>query len=159
MERAKEDIIVAFDVGLKTGVAVIELGLPNKIFTSTVDVEHLMKYTLWADNVIAANIWVIENFMLYAWEAKNQKFQKMDAARVIGVLMHRAFELSIDIVFQNAGNVKPVFPDNIMESFGFADIKNHERDALRHALYYIKKNRKEDLRWVIEKYTIQRESQ
>ena len=158
MERTKDSIIVAFDVGLKTGVAIIVIpngkSLAAQVFTYTVDVKCLMSHILWEDMVISADIWVVENFMLYAWEAKNQKFQKMDAARVIGVLMHRAFELDIDIVFQNAGNVKPAFLDKTMEAFGFAKIKNHERDALRHALYYIKMNRKEDLKWVIGNYTI-----
>jgi hypothetical protein len=156
MERIKSSTIVAFDVGLKTGVAMIQFRPEKKpqIQVCTVDINRLMKEILWMEAVINAEIWIAENFMLYPWEAKHQKFQKMDAPRVIGILMHRAFELSIDIVFQNAGNMKPAFSDSTMEAFGFGNIKNHEQDALKHALYYLKINRKEDLRCLIGNSTI-----
>lgn len=150
MERIKDYCsIVSFDVGKRTGIAIYEEN-KNKavsILTLTANEEMLMKDVLRRDAVIRAEIWIIENFMLYPWMAKKQYFMKMDAPRVIGILTHRSFETGVPIQFQNAGTVKPIITDKIIYSL-LPYAGKHELDALRHLFYYLK--RKGEINWVVK---------
>ena len=153
MERTEKDSysIVAFDVGKTNGIAVMTHDITGgvDIYTESLDCNTMMKDLLRRDEVIGADIWVVENFMLYPWMAKRQNFMPMDAPRSIGILIHRAFEVGVPIQFQNAGNVKgEIKPETIKALLNITN--KHEIDAVLHLLHYLKMKGK--LPWVIKDF-------
>lgn len=83
------------------------------------------------------DILVYEEFKLYPWKAKQKSWSTFPTVEVIGVLKYLAEKHDIKIIGQGA-DAKDFFDNKKLKWIGLYDgFSAHERDAIRHALYYI----------------------
>lgn len=95
---------------------------------------------------------VVEDYFLYnnaKISANSQTNSLLETPRLLGALEYEAHNTYKDIVFQRA-NIKTRFTDKILVDMGLLEKRgnkyyanekptnDHQRDALRHALYYVK---------------------
>jgi len=102
---------------------------------------------------VLPKIVVCESFRLFAHKAMQQSGSSMDTPQLIGYLRMCLWDRGIPIVFQDPVN-KLRFSDEVMVQMGIIEKKGrshyfkgniltiHERDAIRHGLYYIKYGKK-----------------
>ena len=97
---------------------------------------------------------VTEDFMLYGNKAMQQIGSRFETVKLIGIMQQLAYELGTEFYLQRANIVKSRWTDEILEYKGYlwrkpdtkfwyhydrATIMNdHQRDALRHAVHYVK---------------------
>jgi len=128
--------VVAFDPGEHTGVIVINKGEVVESATVTPEeLEYGLRQGRWND----ADAWVIEDFVLYPWVAQQMGFDRIIPARLIGMLGYAANVANVPTVLFSAGTVKPFSTDSKLSQLGWIENLNtpHEKDAARHALYYL----------------------
>ena len=92
---------------------------------------------------------VIESYRLFGHKAKQQTGSTLDTPRLIGYLEMVCYELNIPVVYQDP-STKTRHADDILVKTGIVEKKGnklyykgeitnlHQRDALRHNLYYVK---------------------
>lgn len=93
------------------------------------------------------DIVVIESYRLFAHKSKQQHGSSLETPQLIGYLQMVAYELDIPVVFQDP-SIKTRFTDEILVKAGFLEKKGqhyyfkgirtnlHQRDAMRHFLYF-----------------------
>lgn len=101
---------------------------------------------------------IVEDYFLYnnaKISANSQTNSLLETPRLLGALEYEAHNTYTDIVFQRA-NIKTRFTDEILVKMGLLEKRgnkyyangkptnDHQRDALRHALYYVKFGKKEN---------------
>jgi len=141
--------ILAFDPGGTTGVCFsntqnLKFDYSKKYFNSIVQ---------WTDNVIdflplkecieetTPDLVVVESFKLYPWKAKAKIWDDFEEVQKIGAIKLTCLANNIELVLQGA-NQKKFFKDKKLKEFNLYKNKTpHERDAIRHNLIYIMKNR------------------
>lgn len=82
---------------------------------------------------------VVERFLLYPWAAKRLKWDKLIAVEVIGVIKYIVEgygSYDLQLVMQNASVCKSIKLAKYPEGFD-----RHAKDALRHALAYLKREK------------------
>jgi len=141
--------LVAFDPGEHTGVVVIKDG--ELVDHFTVGWEEMLRevafkqpmITMWAEQ----GTWVVESFILYPWRAAQMGFDTVMPVQVIGMLRVAMLQspLQNQLVIQNAGTVKHFATDGKLKQIGWWNQLRspHEKDAARHALYYLLSIKKE----------------
>jgi len=132
---AKMDL-VAFDPGESTGVIVIEDG--NLVEHDTITIEELENGLLHGKWKLYDN-WIAEDFILYPWMAEQLGFNKAVPARIIGMLQLAAKQSGVTLTLFNAGTVKNFATDNKLKQLSWFDRlqSKHEKDAAKHALYFL----------------------
>ena len=141
IEVPKKEII-AFDPGLSTGVVEIRGGKLTDNYTLSYDdlqemcINQLIypaEYVPWYN----FEAWVVENYVLYP--GVPQAFSDMPSSRVIGMLALTAKATKTKFILQNASNAKFFVNNDRLKEYGWWSKLggDHERDAARHALYYL----------------------
>jgi hypothetical protein len=137
--------LLGLDPGKTTGWAIIDIEtMPPKLETGRLswpeDAVHLL------DLLVAHKVWVTEDFKIYPHKAAAQIGTRPPSAEVIGYLLGQANTVLVaDVVLQMAVHAKEMFPDKGERSnVELKDVlrdsyprNGHERDAVRHLLYYI----------------------
>ncbi len=128
--------LVAFDPGESTGIVLIEKG--KLLESETLSVEEL-ENALLNKKWTSYDKWVAEDFILYPWAAEQIGFNKMIPARIIGMLQLATKQSGISLTLLNAGVVKHFSTDSKLNHLGWlGKLRNkHEKDAARHALYFL----------------------
>lgn len=138
------DVVLALDPGKTTGAClmVVKDNVVCRIATQSWSKPDLyQQFDNQAWNRITAV--AIEDFRLYPWLAKQQAFRQMEAPKVIGLIEYLAFKAGLPLHFYLAGTYKPrTKPEDLRElGYKLRGIPEHEKDALRLALYHISKIR------------------
>ena len=133
---------VGIDPGEATGVAVVNSE------GELIDSITLPKWSglngiigLKAHNKPIAGV-VMESFQLYPGKALSQSFSQFKTVEVIGVCKYLCELHGIPVIMQGA-HQKAFFSDGKLERLGYTVASVHERDALRHVLYYLQFIKKE----------------
>lgn len=80
---------------------------------------------------------VYEEFKLYPWKAKQKSWSTFPTVEVIGVLKYIAEQKNVKIIGQGA-DTKTYFDDKKLKWCGvYKGYSAHERDAIRHGLFYL----------------------
>jgi hypothetical protein len=127
---------VCFDPGETTGVVEIVTGELAVTWSLTIpQLYEKLAQGCW----LGYRIWVMENFLLYAWKAKSMEFNDMPAPRVIGALELIAYIEQHVVIKQTAQAGKAFASDERLKAYGWWQRchSKHEKDAARHALYYM----------------------
>lgn len=134
-----------------TGVAVFKDG---ELFTFlSVKAEDFKRTEAYWDAVrvavSTADVIVCESYRLFGHKAKEQTGSSMETAQLIGYLRMQAWDWGVPFVLQDP-SIKVRFSDDVLVETGFAELRGgkhyvkenpssiHERDAIRHGLYYLK---------------------
>jgi len=93
---------------------------------------------------------VCESYQLQPGKAMAQSWSDLETPQLIGAIRHIAWSKNVKFIFQPP-SIKPRFADHILVRMGIAETKNnkifmvqgmrsndHQRDAIRHGLYYFK---------------------
>lgn len=106
-------------------------------------------------SILVPDIIVCEAYPLYAHKAQTQSYSTLETPQLIGCITLWAWVRRIPVVFQTASMVKGRWNDDVLVHKGYLERKGnrllfdgvptnaHKRDALRHGLYYIKKQERE----------------
>lgn len=140
-----EKTVIAFDPGELTGVF-LWTGKGSDI-SDHPDYEHLRSE---CENAIKDKYWfgyaireidvvIIESFRVYPHRANALKQDPVIPARIIGMLDFVAYYHSIPVVFQSASECKGFWTVERLKEQGYWADNKHERDALKHCLYYLMK--------------------
>lgn len=141
-----------------TGYAIsLDNNLPHKLGDIKAD-DFEIKHMYWGfhkELILNVNpdLIVIESYKLFGHKAKQQTGSELPTAQLIGYLEMVAYENSIPVVFQDP-STKQIHTDEILVKLGVLEKKGdkhyykgeltnlHKRDALRHDLYYKRRNKK-----------------
>lgn len=94
---------------------------------------------------LKSDAWVIERFTLYKHKADSKINSTFPECEVIGMLRVAAKRLGIpQIVFQSASEAKGLVDDERLATYGWNLPTPHERDAARHAVYFLSKRYQEE---------------
>lgn len=130
--------ILSFDPGKATGYALIESD--GEISNSVVKAAGSLQGWLGIDELLRKcrpDLVVFETFRLYPWNRKSQTWSAFEPVEAIGVIKYLCSQANIPIVGQSPA-MKKFFSDKKLRSLGaFLHRSSHERDALRHAFYYL----------------------
>lgn len=132
----KTPLFAAFDPGDSTGIVQVEDGKIVK--RETMGYEEFFR-------AAAAFEWsytqefVVEQFRLYPWKANKLGFDGLIPVRIIGALELLARWQNKHIEFIDAVTAKQFCSDARLKEVGWwSELQTkHERDAARHALYYL----------------------
>ena len=135
--------LLVIDPGKHTGIVEIR---DNALFrASTLSPKEIYEGLI-CGQWIYYRTWVIERFSLYPWKSRALSFSECLPAQIIGAVKLYTRQQSIELTLQTAGTVKGAITDEHlkrMKSRWFEKLKNkHERDAARHALYFLIKEEK-----------------
>ena len=96
---------------------------------------------------------VYETYRLQHGKALQQTWSELETPQLIGIIRHECWYSSIVCVGQNP-SIKSRFPDSLLVETGIAQLRkgrhyikghktnDHERDAIRHGLYFLRYGRK-----------------
>lgn len=130
--------IISFDPGESTGIVAITNG--KVVWSMTVDRPTLDNFLAnRAEQFIKADVWVVEQFLLYPWSAQSLSFNSMIPSRIIGSIELAAKQNNIPLELQNAQAAKAFSTDDKLNEFGWLQRLHtrHEKDAARHALFFL----------------------
>lgn len=128
--------LIAIDPGKYTGIVEIR---DDTLFKSyTLDFAKIIE-NLNCDEWVYYRIWVVERFSLYPWKARSLSFNECLPAQIVGAIKSYSYRQHLNLIFQNAGLVKGAITDEFLKQINWTEkLKNkHERDAAKHALYYL----------------------
>lgn len=123
--------IIAVDPGDKTGVVILGTGI-----TSTFHYEEFLSNfaTIQGFCNLARPIFVVEQFITRPGSFAREQI----AGKVCGACDLYCRQNGLTIVYQSPSNVKSMLPDNkALKAAGWSWSTPHERDALKHALYFL----------------------
>lgn len=135
----KKENIIAFDPGETTGICVIKSGITctfsldfnaflnktsNFYFNDCIDKNEITKI-------------ICESWRLYPNMAKTMIHSEFLPVQIIGMIKVISYNGATPIKFQTASAAKKMMTNDKIKQYGFGLPKiEHEKDALRHALYY-----------------------
>lgn len=128
--------IAAFDPGDSTGLVVIVDGKISE--ARTIGYADFFQEACnhgWFD----CPEFVCEQFRLYPWKANSLGFDGLIPVRVIGAIELLAAQQGKHVEFVDAVTAKKFCTDNRLREVGWWSYLQtpHEKDAARHALYYL----------------------
>ena len=130
--------LLAVDPGKHTGIVEIRNGALFR--ASTLDPKEMLEGLI-CGQWIYYKTWIVERFSLYPWKSRALSFSECLPAQLIGAIKLHTCQQNIELVLQTAGVVKGAITDEQlkrMKTDWSGKLKNkHERDAARHALYYL----------------------
>lgn len=136
--------IWAFDPGLTTGFAHIVYHLGEIVAWNVAQLDHEQVGDWMAATISLAphdadeNIIVCESFTMTM-----KKSQSPWSLEAIGLLRFASLKTGYPLVMQTPAAAKSLIRDEVIKSAGmYIPGKDHQRDAQRHALYYLMTNRK-----------------
>ncbi len=130
--------VVAFDPGESTGMVAVVGG--ELIASVTVTMEQLLIFLNPGQmRFTRPRIYVVESFVLYPSSASSLTFDAMIPAQAIGVIRAIAYLNGAEVVFQAASEAKNFVDDDRLSHYGWRLGDRHQRDAARHAVYYLAK--------------------
>lgn len=136
--------VLAFDPGETTGICYLDSDNLSTAWFHTEPADAMYQVAAFGGVFNSyyneADLFVVENFRLYSHKALEMINNELIACRVIGALEVLAVRLNKKIVYQMAAQAKPFCTDERLEKYGLYSKNRHERDATRHALYYLIKN-------------------
>lgn len=103
------------------------------------------------------NVIVIESYKLFGHKAKQQSGSSLETPQLIGFIEMVAFQHNIPVVFQDPSS-KVRVADDILTRMGVFEKKGrsyycqghktslHERDSIRHGIFYIRYKLKEEVK-------------
>lgn len=120
--------IIAFDPGDNTGVATISL---HHQYLATYVYDYLLTFL---KNSYPSSVYVAERFVT----APNPFAKNQIAGKVCGALDYHTRLQGKVVVYQSPADMKTMLPDlKALRRGGWSWSTDHERDALRHAIYYL----------------------
>lgn len=130
--------LLAIDPGKHSGIVEIRENALFKAYTlSPEEVRKGLIYGYW----IYYKIWVLESFSLYPWKARALSFSECLPAQIVGAIKLYVCQQNIELILQTAGVVKGAITDEHLKQMNlgwYKGLKNgHERDAAKHALYFL----------------------
>lgn len=115
---------------------------------------HNLKILISQNNI---DILIIEDFVNYEAKQYAFKFKNNATSETIGAIKSIAFEFNIPFIMQKASEVKTRWSDKVLLTYNILNkvkkdyyllnskqetsLTKHERDAIRHAYHFYKKNR------------------
>lgn len=140
---AKMTTIVAIDPGAKHTAVAALYQLPTvEIQCLTVDTE-LFSVVLWEVLCrLSPDVVVLEKFALYPWMAKAQAWSTFRTVEVIGVVRLWCETEPAQLVLQTAAERKSVKTRDLKEKYGIECADNHQRDAAKHLVVYLRKEQR-----------------
>lgn len=142
VSEARENFkVMAIDPGKHIGFAYME---GTELKTAGVLLSEYSNLEMLFDAMLTFNVdeVVVEDFKLYPWKSMEQSWSQMETPRIIGIIEYWGWKNGIPIILQPA-SVKQAFPDERLKCEGYYVENKHARDAIRHALYYLKFGRRE----------------
>lgn len=133
---------VGFDPGGATGVVIYRQG--KLIASNSTGVEGMLNKCSDDSFWLLPRIWVVEEFRIYPWKAKDLSFDECISAHVIGMLKVAAKRCGAEMVMQSAQNAKGFSTDDRLKLYDWYEFLStkHERDAARHVMHYLFKGPK-----------------
>jgi hypothetical protein len=81
---------------------------------------------------------VVEDYRVYSWKTKDHAWAGLHTPRLIGALELICYDFGLQLVKQTAQQGKGFCTDDKLKSWGvYQEGKQHARDAIRHACYYL----------------------
>lgn len=130
--------VLALDPGETTGVAVFEGAY--KLYEdqlSTKDVAAAAKRIAQLIDGWRIQVVVCEDYRVYAWKIRQHAWSSLHTPRLIGALELICSVAEVPLVKQTAQVAKTFCTDEKLEEWGVNPARRHERDAIRHACYYL----------------------
>ena len=138
--------IVSFDPGVTTGVTIINVPDLSYSIPLNLKAKTLVEYTgevkefkdiLWLFTKFEPDKVVLESFKLYPHKAKDKIFSSFPTVEVIGVIKYISQMRNLTVTEQGA-NTKKFYDNKKLRMCGvYKGLSPHERDAIRHAFYYV----------------------
>jgi len=141
--KIPEISLVAIDPGAFIGVVEIKRGQLKQAYTTTY--EQVVKAVAFNKKPVQIwqkyKLWIVEDFRTYPWMT-TAGFNPVIPARLLGVLETAATRSNINITYQMAGLAKQFVDNDKLHWLGWWSKlhNNHERDAARHAAYFLLHN-------------------
>lgn len=130
--------LLAIDPGKYTGIVEIR---DNTLFRASTLSPREIHEGLICGQWVYYKIWIIERFSLYPWKSRSLSFSECLPAQIIGAIKLYTYQQNIKLILQTAGTIKGAITDEHlkeMKIYWFEKLKNnHERDAAKHALYFL----------------------
>lgn len=131
-------MIVGFDPGLTTGVAIYDENKHDFIELKQIPIDKSYQVI---DTIVTIqpSVVVVEKFVLYPWRAKMQGWSDLPAVQIIGVIKTVCDHLNIPLKFQYA-NQRKFVPQAVVDKTSMRELgkkQEHARDAALHVLYYV----------------------
>lgn len=134
------EVLIAFDPGKVTGVAVFKDGKVEELLQVPLDKFPKFLERLRDDYQSGHIVYLFENFKLFSWKAKQQSGSSMEASQVIGMIKMSAAMIGADIEEQSP-QVKSV----AQKWSKIVPPKNHDNshqvDAYNHGFYWLVSNK------------------
>lgn len=142
-------LIIAFDPGETTGVAIVQWSLKTKAAAVRYAFQRggvgLKGYLMLMQEGMAgpfrtANVCMVcEQFRLYPWKGKAKAWSGLPEVLAQGAIEYVAYTLGAELHYQTPAMMKGLYPDKAparreMREHG---VRVHARDALCHALTHI----------------------
>lgn len=131
--------VIAYDPGDHIGIFGVWEGEP--IPGATWDWEDMIQWAAVATKGMMNpfDAIICEEWRLYPHKAQTMIHNDMIGPQVIGMIRVLAYRLGIPIIFQSARDAKHFATDEKLKEVGWWNhLKTkHERDAARHALFYL----------------------
>lgn len=149
-------IIVSFDPGETTGIAVVQRSSRAKVaavrYAFERDAVGLKDYLVKLQHGAVAG-WMIfsdllivcERFRLYPWMGKAKSWSPLPEVLAQGAIEYVAYALGLELNYQSASAMKQLFPDSassVRDELKAHNVPAHARDAVCHALYAIVRRNK-----------------
>lgn len=134
--------IMAFDPGDTTGWVYVYVDFNNIKGYGIFDHKDFVKFDDKCDEFMPySNIIIIERFLVRPG-AGPSAWTDEPALQVIGRIKAKAAHFGVEVIFQEPAQAKRMNNEVLKDAgFNLEDIKNqHVRDALRHALVWMRKN-------------------
>lgn len=134
--------ILAFDPGGSTGIVDVENGQIRESETLSLDtLKDRLTSGWWEPELYHA--WVAEDFFLTKGSSLYKQNSLLSPVRVLSWLEYRLYHHDIPLVKQTPSDVKYFVTRERLEAHRWWEHlrTNHERDAARHALFYLYRQR------------------
>jgi hypothetical protein len=146
--------VIAFDPGETTGYCLFEEG--RLVASAALCAEDMLMLACGGGrffNKILQNrengkpiTCVVERFTLYPGMALKMINNSFVAAQTIGIIRTLAYRTGMSIVYQAASHAKGLVTDDVLKTYSWHTRlgSRHEKDAARHAVYYLNSQFRKD---------------
>lgn len=126
-------MLISFDPGETTGFVLFTMNQDLKMWGELGHEKEIFK--LLSKNSI--RMVIIEQFKLYPWRSKALYWSSLRTIEIIGAIKAYCILLKIPFILQDP-NAKKFFSNKKLQNLNlYKGFSVHERDAIRHALYYL----------------------
>lgn len=143
----KDVTLLAFDPGDTTGVCAVREG--RCCYSAALSLDEIMGLVsncssrafensdlgpFWFQDV---DVMVIERWSLYPNMVETMMHSEFIPVQIIGMLRALAYALDIPVIYQTANAAQTLIPNERLDLYGWKLRGDHQRDAARHAIYYL----------------------